>query len=153
MVAFRALLIASLAAQAAQAAPCPPPGNDAGTTAATAAEHVAGAAQQLRGDATAAAALQAVQVGTLHGDAEQALATLGFETALDLRLLAGGPEAVELMSALRTSGELSLAVRAKIRLLVGDVDHLARVSMMAGSTDQSRDDQEGKQAASPGHRR
>eukprot|EP01052_Picozoa_sp_SAG31_P003003 SAG31_NODE_110_length_24476_cov_9.909654_20_plen_304_part_00 len=103
------------------------------------AEHVAIAAQQLRDDATVEAALRAVRVGVRgdrHGGeggekapaaAEQALAALGFETALDLQLLAGGPEAVELMDELRTGGELSIADRAKIRLLVGDREHLARV--------------------------
>ena len=103
---------------AAQAAPLPPE-NDAGSTAvAAAAEQVARAAEQLRGDATIATTLQTVQVGK-HDDAEQALAALGFATALDLRLLAGGPEAAELMAALRTGGGLGIADRAKIRLLVG----------------------------------
>eukprot|EP01052_Picozoa_sp_SAG31_P034340 SAG31_NODE_4001_length_3676_cov_16.072127_3_plen_321_part_00 len=107
------------------------------------AEHVARAAQQLRGDATVEAALHAVRAGK-RGDgpaseteaeapaaAELALAALGFETALDLRLLAGGPEAAELMGELRTSGALSIADRAKIRLLVGDREHLARVVLTA----------------------
>ena len=90
------------------------------------------AAQQLRHDTTVAAALHAVQIGR-DDDVEQALAALGFETALDLRLLAGGPEAAELMAALRTGGEVSLADRAKVQLLVGGMDHFARVSMMSST--------------------
>ena len=118
------LLVLALVAQAAQAAPLPRP-DRSGNTAAAAAEQVADATQQLRGDATIAAALQTVSVR--RDDAEQALAALGFETALDLRLLAGGSEAAELMTALRTGGKLSIADRAKIRLLVGDSEHMARV--------------------------
>ena len=51
----------------------------------------------------------------------------GHHALRHLQLLAGGPEAAELMDELRTSGELSIADRAKIRLLVGDREHLARV--------------------------
>eukprot|EP01051_Picozoa_sp_SAG22_P007942 SAG22_NODE_577_length_8975_cov_12.406827_15_plen_324_part_00 len=185
-------LLLVLTAQAAAAAPLPPGNNEKGT-ASSAAEQVARAAQQLRGDATVAAALRSVNVGTDEyayyayyedhdsdptetkskekprpaappdreisapaGDAatpaadadptetgakekprsaapaaEQALAAHGFATALDLLLLAGGPEAAELMAELRTGGKLSIADRAKIRLLVGDTAHLARVSMMS----------------------
>eukprot|EP01052_Picozoa_sp_SAG31_P056789 SAG31_NODE_16453_length_708_cov_1.684729_1_plen_185_part_00 len=100
-----ALVVTALAAQAAPLAP----GKDAGSTGATTAEQVAGAAQQLRGDATIAATLQTVQV--CRDGAERALASLGFETALDLQLLAGGPEAVELMATLRAGGELGIADR------------------------------------------
>eukprot|EP01051_Picozoa_sp_SAG22_P001845 SAG22_NODE_76_length_22248_cov_14.352070_11_plen_347_part_00 len=88
---------------------------------------------------------------------EQALAALGFATALDLRLLAGDPEAAELMTELRTGGKLSIADRAKIRLLVGDAAHLARVSVVSSShpsgtssataAGQKHDDQEGERAA------
>ena len=116
-------LVLALVAHAAAAAPLPKVPSDAGITAAFAAEQVAQAAQQLLGDATIAAALTAVKVGT--DAAQQALAAHGFQTALDLRLLAGGPEAAELMAALGTGGELSIADRAKIRLLVGDQTHLA----------------------------
>eukprot|EP01051_Picozoa_sp_SAG22_P000459 SAG22_NODE_13_length_33548_cov_57.167773_11_plen_310_part_00 len=115
---------------AAQAAPLPPDNDVPGSTAAAAAaEQVARAAQRLRGDATIATTLEYVNVGKPDAS-EQALAALGFETALDLRLLAGGPEAVELMTTLRAGGELSIADRGKIRLLVGDLEHLARVSSM-----------------------
>ena len=93
-------------AQAAQAAPLPP-ADSSSNTAAAAVQQVAHAAQQLRGDATIAAALQTVSVR--RDDAEQALAALGFETALDLRLLAGGPEAAELMNVLRMGGKVGIA--------------------------------------------
>ena len=141
MVAPFALMLALVVQTASQAAAVPM-SQAAGATGSTAAnaEQVARAAQQLPGDATIAAAMRSIRVGR-DGDsatpqqtgdeasaAEQALATLGFETALDLQLLAGGPEAVELMSELRASSQLSIAVRAKIRLLVGDTEHLARVS-------------------------
>eukprot|EP01052_Picozoa_sp_SAG31_P037363 SAG31_NODE_4813_length_2941_cov_5.007741_2_plen_523_part_00 len=124
MVAPFALVLALVT----QAAAIPSPGTrgDLGSTATAAAEQVALAAQQLRGDATVAAALTAVKVGT--AGAEQALAALGFDTALDLQLLTGGPEAAELMTTLSTGGELSIADRAKIRLLVGDQTHVARVA-------------------------
>eukprot|EP01051_Picozoa_sp_SAG22_P006765 SAG22_NODE_454_length_10311_cov_4.304446_1_plen_590_part_00 len=213
MVALALLL--ALTAQAAAAAPLPPPNSNEKSTAASAAEQVARAAQLLRSDATVAAALRSVNVGTYEyayyedhdsdptgrqtgaqdkprpavpadrenpapaGDAakpaadsdpaetgakekprsaEQALAAHGFATALDLRLLAGGPEAAELMTELRTGGKLSIADRGKIRLLVGDAAHLARVSMLSsshpsGSTaarpgqGKNNDDQEGERAA------
>ena len=142
------LLVLALVAQAAQAAPLPP--DSPRNTAAAAAEQIAHAAQQLRGDATIAAALQTVDVR--RDDAEQALVTLGFETALDLRLLAGGPEAAELMTALRTGGKLSIADRAKIRLLVGDLEHLARISTSNPSSTEMDDDQD-RAEAGPWHRR
>ena len=135
------MLLALVAtALAAQAAPHPPDSGAGGTAAAAAAEQVARAAQLLRGDATIATTLQTVQVGK-HNDAKQALAALGFATALDLRLLAGGPEAVELMAALQ-SGGLGIADRAKIRLLVS----------MAAPVDRTRADH-GEQVTTPGHRR
>ena len=136
------LLVAS-----AQAAPLFP--SNAGHTATTVANQVARATEQLRGDASITAALQTVQVGTHHADAEQALAALGFETALDLQLLAGGPEAAELMATLRTGGELSIADRAKIRLLVGDREHLARVAMVSSSPFSGSEEEE---QAAPRHR-
>eukprot|EP01052_Picozoa_sp_SAG31_P006623 SAG31_NODE_306_length_17979_cov_7.825447_10_plen_177_part_00 len=127
--------------QVARAAAAPPLlRSSARSIAATAAEQVAFTAQHIRPDATVAAALKSVGVDEYDEDeqaqdendpttrdgpprataAEQALAALGFRTALDLRLLAGGPEAAELMGALRTSGELRIGDRSKIRLLVGD---------------------------------
>jgi hypothetical protein len=95
--------------------------------------------------------LTAVKVGT--GAAEQALAVHGFQTALDLRLLAGGPEAAELMAALGTGGELSIADRAKIRLLVGDRTHLARVATMSPPSKDVADRDRSEQAAAPGRHR
>ena len=144
MVAPFALVLA-LVTQVA-AVPLPRVG-DAGSTVTAAAEQVARAAQQLGGDATIVAALTAVKVGT--DGAEQALAALGFETALDLRLLAGGPEAAELMTALSTGGELSIADRAKIRLLVGDQTHLARMSGLSAPSEDEADHDQGEQAAAP----
>jgi hypothetical protein len=149
MIALLVLPALALVTQTT-AAPLPQASN-AGSTATAAAEQVARAAKQLRGDATIAAALKAVKGGS--EGAEQALAALGFETALDLRLLAGGPEAAELMAALSTGGELSIAARAKIRLLVGDQTHLARLSgLSAPSEDEAARDQ-GEQAAAPGRHR
>ena len=55
------LLVLALVAQAAQAAPLPLP-DSSSNTAAAAAQQVAHAAQQLRGDATIAAVLQTVSV-------------------------------------------------------------------------------------------
>eukprot|EP01052_Picozoa_sp_SAG31_P012185 SAG31_NODE_706_length_12688_cov_41.991342_6_plen_219_part_00 len=52
--------------------------------------------------------------------AARALRALGFRTARDLHLLReGGPEAEELMEELRASGEVGVADRAKLRLLIG----------------------------------
>ena len=142
------LLVLALVAQAAHAAPLPP--RSLGNTAATTAEQVAHATQQLRGDATIAAALQIASVR--RDGVEQALAALGFETALDLHLLAGGPEAAELMTTLRTAGKLSIADRAKIRLLVGDSQHLARVSASTPSSSAMGCDQDRDEAAAWHHR-
>ena len=64
------LLVLALVAQAAQAAPLPP--DNLRKTAAAAAHQIAQAAQQLRGDATIAAALQTVNLR--RDDAEHALA-------------------------------------------------------------------------------
>ena len=163
------LLMLALAAQAA-AAPLPP-NTPRSTAVATAAAQVSRAAHQLRADASVAAALKSVGVGrneegeyptSENGDepsaAEQALASFGFGTALDLRLLAGGPEAAELMAELRKGGELSIADRSKIRLLVGDREHLARVSAVssssfsAGTAEAGGQRDEGEPVAS-GHRR
>ena len=57
----------------------------------------------------------------------QLLAGLGFRTALDLRLLGGGPEAEELMGELQADGRLSIGHRAKVRLLIGNRAHLRRL--------------------------
>ena len=57
----------------------------------------------------------------------QLLAGLGFRTALDLRLLGGGPEAEELMGELQADGRLNIGDRAKVRLLIGNRAHLRRL--------------------------
>ena len=142
------LLVLTLVGQAAQAAPLPL--KSSRNTVADAAEQIARAAQQLRGDATIAAALQTADVR--RDDAEQVLATLGFETAVDLRLLAGGPEAAELMTALQTGGKLNIADRAKIRLLVGDLKHLARLSTSSPSSSAMDRDQDRDEAGHWHHR-
>ena len=54
------------------------------------------------------------------------LAELGFRTALDLELLGGGEEVAEVLEGLKAGG-VSPADRAKIRVLVGDQDHLRRL--------------------------
>ena len=53
------------------------------------------------------------------------LVTLGLRTALDLRLLGGGPEAEELLGELKMAG-VSLGDRAKVRLFV-DGAHLSQL--------------------------
>ena len=63
--------------------------------------------------------------------ASEALAALGFDTALDLELLGGGDAAAELLAELKT-GRLGLADRAKVRLLVGDREHLWRLAAYSG---------------------
>ena len=60
--------------------------------------------------------------------ASDALAGLGFATALDLQLLGGGEAAAELLAELKAAG-LNFADRAKVRLLVGDRAHLERLSI------------------------
>ena len=50
---------------------------------------------------------------------ERRRAGLGLRTALDLRIIGGRPEALELMAALREAG-LSVGDRSKIRLLLED---------------------------------
>ena len=77
---------------------------------------------QLCGGAPVDEALLAIgmQPGQAADAAGRALAGLGLQTALDLRLVLGdGPDAHELMSDLQAAG-LSLGDRSKIRLLVGD---------------------------------
>eukprot|EP01051_Picozoa_sp_SAG22_P001751 SAG22_NODE_72_length_22344_cov_95.586559_18_plen_158_part_00 len=95
------MLVLQVLALVAQAAAAPLPPDNAGlTTASSAAKQAARAAHQLRADATVAAALRSVGVvGKYEGGkdptretgeaADQALVSLGFGTALDLRLLAG----------------------------------------------------------------
>ena len=67
------------------------------------------------GGAPAAEALLAVglQPGEAAGAVGRALAGLGLRTALDLRIIGGRPEALELMAALREAG---LSVGDRVRL-------------------------------------
>ena len=58
------------------------------------------------------AALRSAEAETA---AAQALRARGLETALDLRLLGGGPEAAELMASLKEESRLSIGDRSKIR--------------------------------------
>lgn len=149
MIVPFALVLALAAQGASQVVSAPlqnPCADDTGTVAVSAGQ-VARVVQQLPSDATIAVALQSIRAGMDSelnparsqrtrdeaAAAEQVLADLGFSTVLDLQLLAGGPEAAELMSKLRTSSKLSIAVRAKMRLLVGDAEHLARVSKISPS--------------------
>eukprot|EP01052_Picozoa_sp_SAG31_P021756 SAG31_NODE_1698_length_7500_cov_3.644778_7_plen_281_part_00 len=150
----------------------------------TDARHVAGAVQQLRGDAAVNTALLAVGLGTKGGgsakkcapggspqkevheqltagappaNVRQLLEDFGLQTALDLQLLAGGPEADELMNELRLAGKLSLGDRAKIRLLIGDTAHMSRLfGCGAVETEigtRSRDHPRTRQAAPVEHER
>eukprot|EP01052_Picozoa_sp_SAG31_P042249 SAG31_NODE_6651_length_1937_cov_1.539173_1_plen_394_part_00 len=95
---------------------------------ATAAD-VAASTRQLCGDTQADEMLQTIglQAGVV-AKAARLLAGMGLRTAMDMELLGGGPEAQELMQELRTADGLSLGDRAKIRLLVGDREHLERLS-------------------------
>eukprot|EP01052_Picozoa_sp_SAG31_P014246 SAG31_NODE_877_length_11303_cov_18.744556_6_plen_237_part_00 len=101
--------------------------------AATTVQEVIWEAQQLHGDAAIDDALRMVRVEEKSAGprtAQKSLAALGFHRLLDLQLLAGNPEAHELMEELRSRhNELSIADRAKIRLLIG------REARLVGTTD------------------
>eukprot|EP01052_Picozoa_sp_SAG31_P005141 SAG31_NODE_222_length_19895_cov_34.907626_6_plen_256_part_00 len=83
--------------------------------------HVVRSVEQLCGGSPVADSLQSVGVGDDGAAAaEKLLRRHGFRTVLDLRLLsAGGPEEAELMEQLRAEG-ISIGVRSKVRLLLGD---------------------------------
>ena len=87
---------------------------------------VAQAAQQICGSTPTGEALLSTRLEPEAADnVAQLLAGLGFRTALDLRLLGGGPEAEELMGELQADGgRLSIGDRAKVRLLIGNRAHL-----------------------------
>lgn len=55
------------------------------------------------------------------------LSEFGFQTALDLQLLGNGPEGQETMIHLQARG-ISIADRAKMRLLLGDHAHLHQLT-------------------------
>ena len=126
-VVFALLMLLS---GSAAAAPAPtdggsPAGEDANCdTAAT----VAQAAQQICGSTPTGEALLSARLEPATADnIAQLLAGLGFQTALDLRLLGGGPEAEELMGELQADGRLNIGDRAKVRLLIGNRAHLRRL--------------------------
>ena len=86
---------------------------------AIAAAEVAEAVQQVCGGAPIEEALRSAHLRPEAAeDTGRMLAGLGFQTALDLQLLAGGPEAAELQGELKAGG-LPIGDRAKVRLLVG----------------------------------
>lgn len=96
---------------------------------ATAATQVVRKAQHLRGDLPMEEALRAVELQPQPARAAaRLLADHGFRLLLDLQLLGGGREGVDLMEQLATSG-MNIAERAKIRLLVGDRAHVDRLLM------------------------
>eukprot|EP01052_Picozoa_sp_SAG31_P022370 SAG31_NODE_1776_length_7300_cov_10.281905_6_plen_272_part_00 len=116
LVSQLVLLLFTVATVSARAATSDEPSaQDADCTPAAA---LAVGAQQMCGGAPIATALLSVRVQA-HERTEQALAALGFREAMDLQLLAGKPEAEELMEELKMDGGLSIPDRAKLRLLIG----------------------------------
>ena len=98
------------------------------------------AAQQVCGGAPIEEALRSVHLRPEAAeDTGRMLAGLGFQSALDLQLLAGGAEAAELLGELKTGG-LPIGDRTKVRLLVGDSVHHGRLASAARAT--TRDDQQ-----------
>eukprot|EP01052_Picozoa_sp_SAG31_P002303 SAG31_NODE_81_length_27131_cov_4.775283_8_plen_430_part_00 len=90
---------------------------------------IARAAQQLCGDVAIEEALRLVRlqpetVRTL----QPVFTSLGLRTVLDLQLLAGGPDATALMQFISKSDLANIGELAKIRLLVGDQEHLSRIA-------------------------
>ena len=90
---------------------------------------IARAAQQLCGDVAIEEALRLVR---LQPDTVRTLqpvfTSLGLRTVLDLQLLAGGPDATALMQFISESDLANIGELAKIRLLVGDQEHLSRIT-------------------------
>ena len=106
---------------------------------------VAEAALQVCGGAPIEGALRSVHLWPEAAeDTGRMLAGLGFETALDLQLLAGGPEAAELLGELKAGG-LPIGDRAKVRLLVGDNVHHGRLASGEPALATSRNDQQQRQ--------
>eukprot|EP01052_Picozoa_sp_SAG31_P002786 SAG31_NODE_100_length_25264_cov_38.715359_21_plen_343_part_00 len=92
-------------------------------------------AQHLCSGMPIAEALRSVRVeSTAAAVIAEDLKRAGFHDALDLRLLAGGAEAQELMSELSVRG-ISIADRVKLRLLVGDRAHLGQFESAEPSMD------------------
>eukprot|EP01052_Picozoa_sp_SAG31_P007869 SAG31_NODE_384_length_16414_cov_7.492308_2_plen_223_part_00 len=115
------LLLLPAAAAAGSTAECTAP-----FTAAAAAAMTQRRVHQLCSDTNVGEALRAIRVDEEAAEkTRQTLARLGVHTALDLRLLAGGPEADELLR----QSDMSLGDKSKLRLLLGDQGHLARLSI------------------------
>ena len=98
--------------------PTPAPAEYAAQICTFSAAAVAEAAQQVCGGAPIEEALRSVHLQQAAEDVGRMLAELGFQTALDLQLLTGGPEVAELLGELKAGG-LPIGDRAKFRLLVG----------------------------------
>eukprot|EP01052_Picozoa_sp_SAG31_P037830 SAG31_NODE_4950_length_2840_cov_2.352061_3_plen_515_part_00 len=84
------------------------------------------AAQRIGGGTSVEEALVSVQLLPQTATRLQSLlAEHGLRTAQDLRLLGGGPEADALLRAMED--HLSIGDRAKLRLLVGDAEHVSKI--------------------------
>ena len=128
LMALTAVLVScsDVAMAAAEDPPAgPTPAAEAATVRCTiSAAAIAEAAQQVCGGAPIEEALRSVHLRLEAAeDTGRMLAGLGFQTALDLQLLAGGPEAAELQGELKAGG-LPIGDRAKVRLLVGGEMHV-----------------------------
>ena len=124
----------------------PNPAKEAGGQCIISVAAVAEAAQQVCGGAPIEEALRSVHLRPEAAeDVGRMLAGLGFQTALDLQLLAGGLEAAELLSELKAGG-LPIGDRAKVRLLVGDKMHHGRLASGADpAAATTRDDKQRQQ--------
>ena len=142
------VLLSCRSATAAAEAPLegPTPAAEADGQCTISAAAVAEAAQQVCGGAPIEAALRSVHLRPEAAeDTGQMLVGLGFQTALDLQLLAGGPEAAELLGELKAGG-LRIGDRAKVRLLVEDKMHHGRLASGDGpAAATTRDDQQQRQ--------
>ena len=136
LMALTAVLVScsDVAMAAAEDPPAgPAPAAEAATVRCTiSAAAIAEAAQQVCGGAPIEEALRSVYLRLEAAeDTGRMLAGLRFKTALDLQLLAGMPEAAELLGELKAGG-LPIGDRAKVRLLVGDNVHHGRLASGAG---------------------
>ena len=150
LLAATAVLVSCsvMATAAAVEAPAPEgptrPAAEATVRCTISAAAVAEAAQQVCGGAPIEEALRSVHLRPEAAeDTGRILSGLGFQTALDLQLLAGGPEAVELLTELKADG-LPISDRAKVRLLVGGKMHHGRLASGGGPAlnDQRRQQQQ-----------
>eukprot|EP01052_Picozoa_sp_SAG31_P039184 SAG31_NODE_5382_length_2572_cov_64.320259_2_plen_526_part_00 len=116
------LVLAIRPTSAARHPPLAPSARSAGGAA-----HVARTAADLSSALLVEEALHAVTMpASAARRAGKALSKVGFVTALDLELLGGGQAAAEVLAELKAAG-LGPADRAKVRLLVGDREHLRRL--------------------------